>query len=214
MPDAATLTQQVPTVEGHGAPAPDALSLRLGEVPAAGPTAAARAGAAARLRAMGLPRPRDEYWRYTDPAPFNAASPTLLPLDTRADSALFADVDRLRLTFVDGRFDPAESDDLALSGVEILPLSRAEAQPGFVGFLMDIIPTTIVDAFAKGAMLQIILISLLLGLALVQAGERGKPVVAVIDSLLDALFLSRRTERESRQSLVELKRAWEARTGA
>lgn len=65
---------------------------------------------------------------------------------------------------------------------------RAEAQPGLVGFLMDIIPTTIVDAFAKGAMLQIILISLLLGLALVQAGERGKPVVAVIDSLLDALF--------------------------
>ena len=65
---------------------------------------------------------------------------------------------------------------------------RAEAQPGLVGFLMDIIPTTMVDAFAKGAMLQIILISLLLGLALVQAGERGKPVVAVIDSLLDALF--------------------------
>jgi len=65
---------------------------------------------------------------------------------------------------------------------------RAEAQPGFVGFLMDIIPTTIVDAFAKGAMLQIILISVLLGISLVQAGERGKPVVAVIDSLLDALF--------------------------
>lgn len=32
--------------------------------------------------------------------------------------------------------------------------------------------------------------------------------------LLDALFLSRRTEHESRQSLVELKRAWEARAGA
>lgn len=65
---------------------------------------------------------------------------------------------------------------------------RAEAQPGLVGFLMDIIPTTMVDAFAKGAMLQIILISLLFGLALVQAGERAKPVVAVVDSLLDALF--------------------------
>ncbi|MGU3664142.1 C4-dicarboxylate transporter DctA [Methylobacterium sp. A49B] len=64
----------------------------------------------------------------------------------------------------------------------------AEAQPGVVGFLMDIIPTTIVDAFAKGAMLQIILISVLLGLALVQAGERGKPVVAIVDSLLDAMF--------------------------
>lgn len=63
-----------------------------------------------------------------------------------------------------------------------------EGQPGFVGFLMDIIPTTIVDAFAKGAMLQIILISVLLGVALVQAGERAKPVIAVLDSLLDALF--------------------------
>lgn len=64
----------------------------------------------------------------------------------------------------------------------------AETQPGLVGFLMDIIPTTMVDAFAKGSMLQIILISVLLGIALVQAGERGRPVVAVIDSLLDALF--------------------------
>jgi len=64
----------------------------------------------------------------------------------------------------------------------------AETQPGLVGFLMDIIPTTMVDAFAKGAMLQIILVSVLLGLALVQAGERGKPVVVVVDSLLDALF--------------------------
>ncbi|MDE1148182.1 MAG: cation:dicarboxylase symporter family transporter [Azospirillaceae bacterium] len=64
----------------------------------------------------------------------------------------------------------------------------AQAQPGIVGFLMDIIPNTIVDAFAKGAMLQIILVSVLLGLALVQAGERGRPLVAIIDSLLDALF--------------------------
>jgi aerobic C4-dicarboxylate transport protein len=64
----------------------------------------------------------------------------------------------------------------------------AEAQPGMIGFLMDIIPTTMVDAFAKGAMLQIILLSVLFGVALVQAGERGKAAVAVIDSFLDALF--------------------------
>ncbi len=64
----------------------------------------------------------------------------------------------------------------------------AEAQPGFVGFLMDIIPTTMVDAFAKGVMLQIILLSVLFGVAFVQAGERGKAAVAVIDSVLDALF--------------------------
>ncbi|KAB1069886.1 C4-dicarboxylate transporter DctA [Methylobacterium planeticum] len=80
--------------------------------------------------------------------------------------------------------DAAQIDGSAIAGYA----KRAEAQPGFVGFLMDIIPSTMVDAFAKGAMLQIILISVLLGVALVQAGERGKPVVAVIDSLLDALF--------------------------
>ncbi|KAB1071229.1 C4-dicarboxylate transporter DctA [Methylobacterium soli] len=80
--------------------------------------------------------------------------------------------------------DASQVDGSAIAGYA----KRAEAQPGFVGFLMDIIPTTMVDAFAKGAMLQIILISVLLGVALVQAGERGKPVVVVIDSLLDALF--------------------------
>lgn len=80
--------------------------------------------------------------------------------------------------------DPTHINGSAIAGYA----KAAEAQPGFVGFLMDIIPTTIVDAFAKGAMLQIILISVLMGIALVQAGDRGKPVVAVIDSLLDALF--------------------------
>jgi aerobic C4-dicarboxylate transport protein len=76
-----------------------------------------------------------------------------------------------------------------LNGSSIAGYAKAaEAQPGFVGFLMDIIPTTMVDAFAKGVMLQIILLSVLFGLAFVQAGERGKAAVAVIDSVLDALF--------------------------
>jgi aerobic C4-dicarboxylate transport protein len=50
------------------------------------------------------------------------------------------------------------------------------------------IPTTIVDAFAKGAMLQVILISVLMGVAMVQLGERGKPLVNMIDILLQGLF--------------------------
>jgi aerobic C4-dicarboxylate transport protein len=76
-----------------------------------------------------------------------------------------------------------------LNGSSIVGYAKAaEAQPGIVGFLMDIIPTTMVDAFAKGAMLQIILLSVLFGLAFIQAGERGKAAVAVIDSVLDGLF--------------------------
>src|SRR3954470_11516337 len=80
--------------------------------------------------------------------------------------------------------DPSQINSGAIAGYA----KAAEAQPGVVGFLMDIIPTTMVDAFAKGSMLQVILISVLLGLALVQSGEHGKPLVAVIDSLLEALF--------------------------
>lgn len=80
--------------------------------------------------------------------------------------------------------DPSQLYATAISGYA----KAAETQPGFVGFLMDIIPTTIVDAFAKGAMLQIILLSVLLGLAAVQIGPKGRPFVEVMDSALNVLF--------------------------
>nr|WP_234450971.1 MULTISPECIES: SufD family Fe-S cluster assembly protein [unclassified Paracoccus (in: a-proteobacteria)] len=96
-----------------------------------GTTAAARADALARLKAQGLPGPRHEYWRYTDPALFNAALPEPLPAEAiGGEPTLFADVDKLRLVFTDGRFDAAASDDLKLSGIEIATLAQADAQPG------------------------------------------------------------------------------------
>jgi aerobic C4-dicarboxylate transport protein len=55
-------------------------------------------------------------------------------------------------------------------------------------FLLHIIPTTIIDAFAKGDILQVVLIALLFGFALSFVGERGKPLVALIDSLTRAVF--------------------------
>jgi aerobic C4-dicarboxylate transport protein len=64
----------------------------------------------------------------------------------------------------------------------------AAAQGGIVEFFLNIIPTTLFDAFAKGAMLQVILVSVLMGVALVQIGEPGKPLVNIIDTLLQSLF--------------------------
>lgn len=61
-------------------------------------------------------------------------------------------------------------------------------QGGFVEFVMNIIPTTMVDAFAKGAMLQVIFIAVLMGVALVQIGEKAAPVIAVLDSFMQAMF--------------------------
>ncbi|MEZ2131303.1 MULTISPECIES: C4-dicarboxylate transporter DctA [unclassified Sinorhizobium] len=61
-------------------------------------------------------------------------------------------------------------------------------QGGFVEFVMNIIPTTMVDAFAQGAMLQVIFIAVLMGVALVQIRERAAPLIAVLDSFMQAVF--------------------------
>ena len=47
-------------------------------------------------------------------------------------------------------------------------------------FLMNIIPSTVVDAFARGEILQVLLFSMLFGLALLRGGDRLKPLVGLI----------------------------------
>lgn len=107
----------------------DALALRLAghKVPAGGWLGAARADAMARLAAMGLPLRRDEYWRYTDPATLNAPEAPEAALFDGREPPVFDRIDRLRLVFVDGIFDPAQSDDPVLAGVEISRLGDAGA---------------------------------------------------------------------------------------
>jgi aerobic C4-dicarboxylate transport protein len=55
-------------------------------------------------------------------------------------------------------------------------------------FLMHIIPTTVVDAFAKGDILEVILVSVLFGFALSIVGPRCKPLIDVIEALTQAVF--------------------------
>jgi len=90
---------------------------------------AARADALARLRGMGLPTRRDEYWKFTDPGSLTqVAAPRAALFDAADEAPLFDAVDRLRIVFVDGVFDAAQSDDLSLAGVEIEHLSGATAR--------------------------------------------------------------------------------------
>jgi Fe-S cluster assembly protein SufD len=92
----------------------------------AGWLGAAQAGARARLAAMGLPVRRDEYWRYTDPTSLNApAAPEAAVFHPGDEAPVFDAIDRLKIVFVDGVFDPAASDDLALAGVSIERLATA-----------------------------------------------------------------------------------------
>ena len=55
-------------------------------------------------------------------------------------------------------------------------------------FLLAIIPNTIVDAFAKGDILPVLLFAVLFGIALAHLGERGKALVRVIDEAGAGLF--------------------------
>ena len=59
---------------------------------------------------------------------------------------------------------------------------------GTVEFLMKLIPTTVVAAFATGDVLQVLLFAVLFGCALAMLGERGAPVADFIDTLSHVLF--------------------------
>lgn len=105
----------------------NALAERLSALPpvAAGWLGAAQSAARARLQGMGLPGKRDEYWRYTDPATLNAVTAPTADLFDGGEGLVFGNLDRVKLIFVDGVFDPAQSDDPSLAGVEITPLADA-----------------------------------------------------------------------------------------
>ena len=56
------------------------------------------------------------------------------------------------------------------------------------GFLMNIIPQTVIGAFADGDILQVLFFSVLFGIALGMVGEKGKPVVDFLQALTTPIF--------------------------
>ncbi|MGX4641305.1 dicarboxylate/amino acid:cation symporter [Massilia sp. SYSU DXS3249] len=57
-----------------------------------------------------------------------------------------------------------------------------------VDFLMNIIPNTFIDAFAKGDILQVLLIAILFGVALSMLGERGRATTRIIEDFSHVIF--------------------------
>jgi aerobic C4-dicarboxylate transport protein len=64
---------------------------------------------------------------------------------------------------------------------------QAKAQ-SVTEFLIHIIPGTVFDAFAKGDILQVLFVSLLFGFALSLAGQRGRPLVELLDTFTRIVF--------------------------
>src|SRR6476646_1945376 len=79
--------------------------------------------------------------------------------------------------------DPASLDPKAVSGY----VTRAKEE-GIVSHLLAIIPNTFVDAFAKGDLLQVLLISILTGFAVSRMGALGERITVAIEAIGKVLF--------------------------
>lgn len=79
--------------------------------------------------------------------------------------------------------NPATLDAKAVS--DYAGQAKAQSVPDFI---LHIIPTTVVDAFAKGDILQVLLISVLFGVALSLLGAKGRPLVEFLEIVTQAVF--------------------------
>ena len=79
--------------------------------------------------------------------------------------------------------DPATLDADAVS-----VYAGKAAEQSVTEFLMNIVPKTVVDAFAQGDILPVVLISVLFGYVLSHLGERAKPIRDVIDASSHLVF--------------------------
>jgi aerobic C4-dicarboxylate transport protein len=88
-------------------------------------------------------------------------------------------------------FGPGVGMNVDVSKLDINSIS-AYAAPGKMKttkeFLLDVIPTTFIDAFAKGEILQVLLLALLFGFALQQLGQRSHSLFQIIEKLSEVCF--------------------------
>lgn len=79
--------------------------------------------------------------------------------------------------------DPASLDTKSIASYA----AKAQEQ-GTVAFLMHIIPTTVVGAFAEGEILQVLFIAILFAFGLHSLGDKGRPMLHLIDQASGIFF--------------------------
>jgi aerobic C4-dicarboxylate transport protein len=80
------------------------------------------------------------------------------------------------------------ADPAKLNAAAVTNYAGAAKTATVTDFLMHIIPTTVVDAFARGDILEVVFVSVLFGLAMSVMGKRVKPLVDTIEGLTQAVF--------------------------
>ena len=79
--------------------------------------------------------------------------------------------------------DPASLDTKGIAA-----FAAAGEQQSTVAFLLNVIPSTIVGAFASGDILQVLFFSVIFAFALQRMGDYGKPVLEFIDRIAQVMF--------------------------
>ncbi|WP_455809484.1 dicarboxylate/amino acid:cation symporter [Pseudomonas koreensis] len=75
-----------------------------------------------------------------------------------------------------------------LDASKIAAYVTAGQDQSIVGFILNVIPNTIVGAFANGDILQVLMFSVIFGFALHRLGAYGKPVLDFIDRFAHVMF--------------------------
>ncbi|RMO67682.1 hypothetical protein ALQ35_05153 [Pseudomonas fluorescens] len=79
-------------------------------------------------------------------------------------------------------------DVATLDASKVAAYVTAGADQSVVGFILNVIPNTIVGAFANGDILQVLMFSVIFGFALHRLGAYGKPVLDFIDRFAHVMF--------------------------
>ncbi|WP_321148905.1 dicarboxylate/amino acid:cation symporter [Aeromonas jandaei] len=79
-------------------------------------------------------------------------------------------------------------DPAALDASAIAVYAEQAKSQGIIPFLLDIIPGSVIGAFASGNILQVLLFAVLFGFSLHHIGEKGKVIFGVIESFSTVIF--------------------------
>ncbi len=89
-------------------------------------------------------------------------------------------------------FKPGEGLNIAIdedvAAKTIAAANAAEGEGGITGFILGLVPTSVVSAFTDGQLIQVLVVAILVAVAISFMGERGKPVIRAIDSIGKVMF--------------------------
>src|SRR5881396_1211991 len=85
-------------------------------------------------------------------------------------------------------FQPGTGLSIPIGADTAIAAAMAQNQQHAWDIFLHLFPTSVIDAMARGDILQLVVFSLFFGIALAAIGPKGQPVVAVLESTAQAMF--------------------------